>query len=121
VDNAATRRVLHEKLSVYGNVVYIDSSNGAVIPADASEGLPSRRALAREKESGWSGQVVCGEKLFFDSTAVKVNAANESVVARLAAVDAFEEHLGELFEDSPGESGPRHGLHPFTLRRGLQP
>src|SRR5215212_7074378 len=51
--------------------------------------------------------LVWGEELFFDSTAVEANAANESVVARLAAVDAVEEHLGELFEDSPGETGPR--------------
>ena len=51
--------------------------------------------------------LVWGEELFFDSTAVEANAANESVVARLAAVDAVEEHLGKLFEDSPGETGPR--------------
>jgi transposase len=34
--------------------------------------------------------LVWGEELFFDSTAVEANAANESVVARLAAVDAVE-------------------------------
>jgi transposase len=51
--------------------------------------------------------LVWGEELFFDSTAVEANAANESVVARLAAVEGVEEHLGELFEGSPGETGPR--------------
>src|SRR5215208_3778579 len=51
--------------------------------------------------------LVWGEELFFDSTAVEANAANESVVARLAAVDSVEEHHGELFEYSPGETGPR--------------
>jgi len=51
--------------------------------------------------------LVWGEELFFDSTAVEANAANESVVARLAAVETVEEHLGELFEGSPGETGPR--------------
>ncbi|MBD0355480.1 MAG: transposase [Rubrobacteraceae bacterium] len=52
--------------------------------------------------------LVWGEELFFDSTAVEANAANESVVARLAGVDeGVEEHLGELFEGSPGETGPR--------------
>jgi len=51
--------------------------------------------------------LVWGEELFFDSTAVEANAANQSVVARLAAVGAVEEHLDEIFEDSPGETGPR--------------
>ena len=51
--------------------------------------------------------LVWGEELFFDSTAVEANAANESVVARLAAVEGVEEHLGELFEGSPGETDPR--------------
>ena len=61
VDNAATRRVLHEKLSSYRDVVYIDSGNGAVSPAGGQGGAaPSRRELAKERESGWSGQIVCG-------------------------------------------------------------
>ncbi len=61
VDNAATRRVLHEKLSAYRDVVYIDAGNGAVRPAAVTGGgRPSRADLARERESGWSGQVVCG-------------------------------------------------------------
>jgi transposase len=62
--------------------------------------------------------LVWGEELFFDSSAVEANAANESVVARLAAVDAVEEHLGELFEGSPGETGRRrpHEQHEDTVR-----
>jgi Transposase DDE domain/Transposase domain (DUF772) len=62
--------------------------------------------------------LVWGEELFFDSTAVEANAANQSVVARLAAVDAVEEHLGELFEGSPGETGRRrpHEQHEDTVR-----
>jgi transposase len=55
--------------------------------------------------------LVWGEELFFDSTAVEANAANQSVVARLAAVETLEEHLGELFEDSLGETGPRPEEH----------
>ncbi len=51
--------------------------------------------------------LVWGEELFFDSTAVKANAANDSVVARLAVVESVEEHLGELFEDSPEVTDPR--------------
>src|SRR5829696_9148806 len=47
--------------------------------------------------------LVWGEELFFDSTAVEANAANESVLARLAAVEGVEKHLGELFEGSPGK------------------
>jgi len=53
--------------------------------------------------------LVWGEEPFFDSTAVEADAANESVVARLAAVDTFEEHLGELFEDAPGGNRPAPG------------
>lgn len=61
VDNAATRRVLHEKLMTYRDVVYIDSGNGAVSPATGRDGeAPTRAELVRERESGWSGQVVCG-------------------------------------------------------------
>ena len=61
VDNAATRRLLHERLSRYRNVVYLDSGNGAVSRASHAPGRrPSRVDLRRERESGWSGQVVCG-------------------------------------------------------------
>jgi transposase len=51
--------------------------------------------------------LVWGEELFFDSTAVKADAANESVVPRLAVVGGVEEHLGELFEDPPEDTHTR--------------
>lgn len=57
VDNAATRRLLHERLKAYRDVVYIDSGNGAVSPL--GEGA-ARTDAVRQRESGWSGQVVCG-------------------------------------------------------------
>ena len=47
--------------------------------------------------------LVWGKELFFDSTAIKANAANESVVPRLTAVEDIEEHLSGLFEGSPEE------------------
>ncbi len=61
VDNAASRRVLDEKLRGYQNVVYLDSGNGAVpMPApDTPLGREERLAL---RESGWDGQVVCGAR-----------------------------------------------------------
>ena len=66
-----------------------------------------RRFFERIVEECVDAGLVWGEELFFDSTAVEANAANESVIARLAAVETVEEHLGELFADSPGETGPR--------------
>lgn len=57
VDNAATRRILHERLLGYRDVVYHDASNGAVKPL--GDGA-TRVEAGRQRESGWSGQVVCG-------------------------------------------------------------
>jgi hypothetical protein len=51
--------------------------------------------------------LVWGEELFFDSTTVKASASTESVLARLAVVEGVEEHLGELFEDSPQDTDTR--------------
>ena len=61
VDNASTRKLLHEKLYEAENIVYLDSGNGAVpMPApDAQIGKQERIAL---RESGWDGQVVCGAR-----------------------------------------------------------
>lgn len=58
VDNAATRALLHEKLSAYRDVVYVDSGNAGVEPPP-DEGL-SRRDRVRVRDSGWEGQVLCG-------------------------------------------------------------
>ena len=58
VDNAATRRLLHERLSAYENVVYVDAGNAAVeLPED---GLLDRAERIRVRDSGWEGQVLCG-------------------------------------------------------------
>lgn len=57
IDNAATRRVLHERLSRYRDVVYLDAGNGAVRPLGEDA---TRADASRQRESGWSGQVVCG-------------------------------------------------------------
>lgn len=58
VDNAATRRLLHERLSSYTDVVYLDAGNSAVeLPED---GLLTARQRARIRDSGWEGQVLCG-------------------------------------------------------------
>ena len=60
VDNAPTRRLLHEKLSrVYADVVYIDSGNGGVEMPDPETPMDHDR-LIRLREEGWSGQVACG-------------------------------------------------------------
>lgn len=60
VDNAATRRLLHEGLQErYKNVVYIDAGNEAVSLPDDPEHA-DRYRLARARDSGWSGQVIAG-------------------------------------------------------------
>lgn len=58
VDNAATRRLLHERLSYYTDVVYLDAGNAAVhLPED---GPLTRKERIRIRDSGWEGQVLCG-------------------------------------------------------------
>jgi hypothetical protein len=59
VDNAATRALLHDKLSDYHNVVYVDSGNGGVELPEGG-GHPTRAERKRLRDSGWSGQVLCG-------------------------------------------------------------
>jgi hypothetical protein len=58
VDNAATRRLLHERLSSYADVVYLDAGNAAVeLP---EEGMLTSKERRRIRDSGWEGQVLCG-------------------------------------------------------------
>lgn len=60
VDNAATRRILHDGLSRYEDVVYVDAGNaGVILPPEGEEAL-CRRDRARMRDSGWEGQVLCG-------------------------------------------------------------
>jgi hypothetical protein len=60
VDNAPTRRIMHEGLGDYENVIYIDSGNSGVPSPHQQNARPDRADLARMRESGWEGQVVCG-------------------------------------------------------------
>jgi hypothetical protein len=60
VDNAKTRRILHEGLSAYEDIVYLDSGNAGVVELPDGAGLLPRAERARIKESGWEGQVLCG-------------------------------------------------------------
>ena len=62
VDNAPTRRLLHEQLSRYHDVVYLDSGNAGVeVSADETrEGRLTRSEQAAARGSGWDGQVLCG-------------------------------------------------------------
>lgn len=63
VDNAATRRLLHERLSTYRDVVYLDSGNAGV-PA-APDGRVHELAST---EAGYDGQVVCGARVDHEQT-----------------------------------------------------
>lgn len=59
VDNAKSRALLHEKLSAFRDVVYVDAGNaGVALPAE--DGAPTRAKRARIRDSGWEGQVLCG-------------------------------------------------------------
>lgn len=59
VDNAATRRLLHDKLGRYKHVIYVDSGNSAV-PLVEDAAHIDRYELAALKQAGWEGQVVVG-------------------------------------------------------------
>ncbi|MHB1683946.1 MAG: ThiF family adenylyltransferase [Bacilli bacterium] len=59
VDNAPTRRILHEQLQTWENVVYVDAGNGSVTMPDDPAHV-DRYQLAKVKDSGWDGQVVAG-------------------------------------------------------------
>lgn len=59
VDNAATRRVLHERLGAMDHVVYVDSGNSAATPPEDPEHV-DRYQLAAWRSRGWEGQVVAG-------------------------------------------------------------
>lgn len=57
VDNAATRKLLHEHLDAYENVVYLDSGNAGV-PAPEQ----GRATELTPDDTGYDGQVVCGAR-----------------------------------------------------------
>ncbi len=59
VDNAPTRKLLHERSKQLSNVVYIDSGNGSVAVPDDIQHI-DRYQLAKIKSMGWDGQVVVG-------------------------------------------------------------
>lgn len=61
VDNAASRKVLDEKLREFENIVYLDSGNGAVAVPEGEEppSVSQQRAI---REGGWDGQVVLGAR-----------------------------------------------------------
>ncbi|MDN5698328.1 MAG: hypothetical protein L0G70_10195, partial [Rubrobacter sp.] len=61
VDNAASRKVLDEKLREFENIVYLDSGNGAVAVPDGEES-PSASQYREIREGGWDGQVTLGAR-----------------------------------------------------------
>ena len=59
VDNPPTRRLLHEHLLEYDDIVYLDSGNAGVpLPEGRTPRTREERIVVRE--GGWEGQVVCG-------------------------------------------------------------
>lgn len=59
VDNAPTRKILHDECKQLKHVVYIDSGNGSIdIPDDPAH--LDRYQLSKIKGMGWDGQVVAG-------------------------------------------------------------
>lgn len=66
VDNAPTRRIMHDCLGGYENVIYIDSGNSGV-PVPRTDGCLSRSERARMREGGCEGQVVCGVRKDYET------------------------------------------------------
>lgn len=67
VDNLYTRQLMNELFAIMDNIVYIDAGNESIIvPSDWRERpmqLWTDEELSDYKNSGWTGQVVCGAKL----------------------------------------------------------
>lgn len=59
VDNPPTRKLLHEKLRAYKNIVYLDAGNAGV-PLPEGRQPETRQERVAVREGGWEGQVVCG-------------------------------------------------------------
>lgn len=59
VDNPPTRKLLHEHLIEYDNIVYLDAGNAGV-PLPAGGRPQNRKERLAVREGGWEGQVVCG-------------------------------------------------------------
>jgi hypothetical protein len=59
VDNPPTRKLLHERLIEYDNIVYLDAGNAGV-PLPPGGTPQSRKERVAVREGGWEGQVVCG-------------------------------------------------------------
>jgi len=67
VDNNYTRKIFHDFFNIMRKIVYIDSGNeSTIVPKDwATRPIDQWTEEERKayKESGWSGQVVCGVKI----------------------------------------------------------
>ena len=59
MDNPPTRRLLHEKLIGYRDLVYLDAGNAGV-PVQEGTQPQTREKMVAVREGGWEGQVVCG-------------------------------------------------------------
>ena len=61
VDNTPTRALLHDALSAYDDVIYVDAGNAGVPLPDPGNAEPAtREERVRIREGGWEGQVACG-------------------------------------------------------------
>lgn len=61
VDNPPTRKLLHERLIAYDDIVYLDAGNAGV-PLSPGGTPQSRKERVAVREGGWEGQVVCGAR-----------------------------------------------------------
>ena len=59
VDNPPTRKLLHERLIAYDDIVYLDAGNAGV-PLPPGGTPRSRKERVAVREGGWEGQIVCG-------------------------------------------------------------
>lgn len=64
VDNAGTRHLIHEKLSRYSDVVYLDSGNAGIPAPEAGTANTANELTAVDLgDKGYDGQVVCGARV----------------------------------------------------------
>lgn len=63
VDNAATRRLLHEHLCVYQNAVYLDAGNAGIPAPQTGRRTANELSAAALADKGYDGQVVCGARV----------------------------------------------------------
>ena len=118
VDNSKTRSILHEGLKNYRHVVYVDAGNAAAdAPSDPRH--LDRYDLARVKDSGWEGQVLCGVRVRGETVVPFPGDVLPDLIAgddKLPTEEEAERACGEAVVENP----QRHLANVFAATVVLQ-